>query len=117
MKLVLQIAVGVLLAGVIGWMVVDFTSFRHTFVGYSQEEIKQSQEEFDRKVVEITGHPLNETPAQVEARDLSYSLQAIEMMYGKKTADRYRDCHSPKTLTKEQQAWCTKMDKRLGITE
>jgi len=33
MKLIAQIAIGVLLAGVIGWIVVDYTSFRQTFIG------------------------------------------------------------------------------------
>jgi hypothetical protein len=45
MGLILKIAAGILLAGLIGWMVVDFTSFRHKFAGYSNEEINKSWEE------------------------------------------------------------------------
>jgi hypothetical protein len=45
MGLILKIAAGVLLAGLVGWMVVDFTSFRHKFFGYSNEEINKSWDE------------------------------------------------------------------------
>jgi hypothetical protein len=42
MGLILKIGTGILLAGLIGWMVADFTSFRHKFFGYSDEEIQKN---------------------------------------------------------------------------
>lgn len=131
MKSILTITVAILLAGLIGWAALDFTGLRHTFAGYSEEEQDEASRKFDTEIARAIGHPVNETAEQEHDRKVKFGSQAIETMYGKKSADRYRSCHPnvpASTLavnggaaiaikkSAAEQSWCTKMDKQLGIT-
>src|SRR5437660_11587374 len=94
MKLFAVITAAILCAGLIGWAVYDPDDLRHKTIGYSQQEINNSWKHVEEVEAQVLGHPVNETKAQADARDLAYQIEAIEGLYGKKTAEAYRICHT-----------------------
>ena len=116
MKLFVVVTAAILCAGLIGWAVFDPTDLRHKTVGYSQQEINRSSLELQKVEAQILGHPVNETKAQADARDLEYQIEAIEALYGTKTASAYRVCHTSTPKTKQDQLKCKRLDERFPLT-
>src|SRR5437879_5908238 len=116
MKLFVVVTAAILCAGLIGWAVYDPDDLRHKTVGYSEKEITRSQQEFETAIAQTVGHPLNETKAQADARDLEYQIEAIEALYGTKTASAYRVCHTSTPKTKQDQLKCKRLDERFPLT-
>ena len=114
MKLFLQITAGALVAGLLLWWMSNPDDFRHKLFGYSQKEIDRSQMEFKTSVAQSLGHSVDETPAQAEAKEFAYQLEAIGMMYGKATASAYQACHDATPKNKKQERDCARLEKKIG---
>jgi hypothetical protein len=106
MKLIVKIAVGILLAMLIGWAVHDPDDFRHKFWGYSQEEINKSIQNSDDTAAQVKG--------EMDAQLLESTIHLIELRYGETAASRYRLCHTYPPTTKQHQLECKRLDDRLA---
>jgi hypothetical protein len=103
-KQVLVVAAGVLLAGLIGWATVDFDSFRHTFAGYSDREIKQSWQEFDLTQAKIQ--------QGLDRQLLEGKIKLAETRFGQ--GSLYSLCHEYEPTAKQNKAKCKQLDDRMA---
>lgn len=104
MKQILFVAAGVLLAGLIGWAVADFDSFRHTFAGYSDQEIKQAEQDTDRAQAKVMG--------TLKRNTLEAEIRLAETRYGEGAL--YRLCHEYAPTTKQNKAKCRQLDDKMA---
>jgi hypothetical protein len=96
MKLVLAIAGGTLLAGMLLWWMSDPDGFRHKVWGYSQEEIKADEDKLDRMQADL--HP------KLADELLDAETRSVELRYGDAAAAKYRLCHTQPPKTSEAPA-------------
>ncbi len=109
MKLILKITAAILLAGLIGWAVVDFTSFRHTFAGYNKEEIEQAQHEYDRTRAEVQ--------RGLDRQILDLRAKRVDYHFGEAAGATYRLCHEHPPETKKHQQECKRLDDQLAVMD
>jgi hypothetical protein len=106
MKLVLSIAAGVLIAGLLIWWMSDPNGFRHKLFGYSQSEIDQSWERVHAQEAEVH--------RELDERLLQAKIRHVELVYGEATAATYKLCHKWPPTTKQHQLECKKLDDRIA---
>lgn len=106
MKLVLSIAAGVFVAGMLIWWVSDPDGFRHKTIGYSQSEIDQSWDKV-RTQEALVNRELDERLLEAKRRN-------VELRYGEAPAAKYELCHKYPPTTKQHQLECKKLDDQLA---
>ncbi len=109
MKLFFTIAAALLVVGLIGWATVDSTGFRHTFAGYSNEEIEQTKLKFDTTQAQIQN--------RLDERLLETKIRLVELVLGEAAAGKYEMCHKYPPTTKQHKADCQKLDERVAKIE
>jgi len=104
MKLILIIAAGALLAGMIGWAAYDTDGFRHSLWGYSQAEQKKAWAEYQTTVARSN--------QRLDAELLESSTRVVTLRHGEAAGSKYRKCHSEPPTTKAHKAECERLDKQ-----
>ena len=104
MKQILSVASGVLLAGLIGWAVVDSDGLRHSTIGYSDSEKKRAEQEFETQIALSQG--------RLDQQLLEAKIQLAEARFGE--GRLYRLCHESAPTAKSNQVKCKQLDDRMA---
>jgi len=102
MKLVLSIAAGAFIAGMLIWWMQDPDGFRHRLFGYSQSEIDESWRKVHEQEAEVR--------RQLDARLLEAKTRTMELTQGEATALRYHMCHTYPPSTEQEKLQCKRLD-------